>query len=267
MRTNKQSNCGFTITEVLVTISILSVLVGLLLPAIGSMKTAARQAQCQANLRQMAIAATAYTTIWDAYPAALRYEQVDGVAHRIAWDWVTTFSGQVIGPGALWQFSDNPDRVMQCPGYHGPSNFNGDPHTGYNYNTDYLAGEAAYVEFGWDIVRRGTPPHACRLPSRTAIFGLGGYSGGANKFMRSPDNPNNTDLWSICSGAQARRYGDATNVAYLDGHVQSIELLHDGPGADNEQLRDLLGAPENGFLTNDGSAYDPRNPTPAGAQP
>jgi prepilin-type N-terminal cleavage/methylation domain-containing protein len=51
---------GFTLVELLLTISILALLVGLLLPALSSARAAARTASCLSNQRQMAIAWTAY---------------------------------------------------------------------------------------------------------------------------------------------------------------------------------------------------------------
>jgi len=257
MRRCASQQRGLTIVEVLVVTGIVSLLVGLMLPALGRFRTAARQMQGQTNLRQMAIAAQQYATMWNAYPTALRYEQSDDGARRIAWDWVTTFDGQPIEPGPLWQFTDNPDRVMQCPGYSGPANFEGDPYTGYNYNADYVGGEAQAPVFGWDIVRRGLPLNLCRRTSETAMFGIGGFSGGANKFMRCPTNPHDQPMSVVYSGGQAFLYAGSTNVAYVDAHVDAVERPREGQHADDGLLQQL-GYPRNGFLSEDESAYDPR---------
>ncbi|UCD75469.1 MAG: type II secretion system protein [Phycisphaerales bacterium] len=249
---------AFTLVELLVSVAVIGLLMGLLFPALSAVKATARSVESLSNLRQMAIAANKYTTLWDVFPTALRYESVDGVAHRIAWDWVTTFQGQVISPGPLWDLTDNPDRVMQDPEYDGPANFNGDPFTGYNYNTTYIAGEAEYVAFGWDVVRKGVPPHACRRSDRSAIFGCGGWAGGANKFMRAPLNTESGPLEIVYAGGQAFRYRGCTNVAYIDGHVKSVCSPREGDLATEELLTGVMDFPHNGFLSDDDSAYDPR---------
>jgi len=56
--------------ELLVVISIIGVLVGLLLPAINSAREAGRRAQCQNNMRQLALALNAFAGRKNAYPAA-----------------------------------------------------------------------------------------------------------------------------------------------------------------------------------------------------
>jgi prepilin-type processing-associated H-X9-DG protein len=184
---------------------------------------------------------------------------VDEVPRSIAWDWVTTYNGDaLIGPGPLWAFTDNPDKVMQCPAYQGSTSFEADPYTGYNYNTSFIGGEAMYVEIGWEVVRLGLPTHLCRRTSKTAVFGCGGYAGGTNKFMRSPTSPNGWPMPMIYAGGQAFHYFDSTNVAYLDGHVGTHGDPRKGAHATPELLADYMHFPDNGFLSDGDDAYDPR---------
>jgi prepilin-type processing-associated H-X9-DG protein len=205
----------------------------------------------------MVLAAQQYATVFDAWPVAIRYERGDGPLRQVAWDWETTMTGELVGPGPLWTFCDDPGRAMQCPDYHGDTNF-ADPHTGYNYNTTYIGGEARFPGVGWSAVRRGTPPHACSRGSTCAMFGDGGRGGGTNKFMRAPSRrePGIT-LDEVYSGGQAYRHLGSTNVAFVDGHVSTRNDPRPGPHATDELLR-LLDHPRNGFLSDDDRAYEPR---------
>ena len=59
------------------------------------------------------------------------------------------------------------------------------------------------------------------------------------------------------AGAQALRHGHATNVAYRDGRVAPWRGPVRGALATEERLAEM-GYPDNGFLSDDDSAYDPR---------
>jgi prepilin-type processing-associated H-X9-DG protein len=189
----------------------------------------------------------------------LRYDRGDGGLRTVAWDWVTE-RGTLVGPGPLWSFADDPGRVQQCPEHTGSSNFSGDPFTGYNYNTSYLGAEGSFPLVGWTHVRRGVPPHACARSGLCAMFGDGGSAQGANKFMRAPlreREPASTTFDTIYSGGQAFRHLGATNVAFVDGHVAPVQGPREGRHATEDRLA-RMGFPDNGFLSDDDTAYDPR---------
>ncbi|MEM0925774.1 MAG: DUF1559 domain-containing protein [Planctomycetota bacterium] len=59
---------GFTLVELLVVIAIIGILVGLLLPAIGSVRETMRATQCKNNLRQLGIAAQSFHSNKDRLP-------------------------------------------------------------------------------------------------------------------------------------------------------------------------------------------------------
>lgn len=67
----KQRFRGFTLVELLVVIAIIGILVGMLLPAIGAAREAARRAQCANNLSQLAIGVHQYEQSFRVFPAGV----------------------------------------------------------------------------------------------------------------------------------------------------------------------------------------------------
>jgi prepilin-type N-terminal cleavage/methylation domain-containing protein len=253
---------AFTLIETLVTVTVIAVLVAMLVPGLRAARAAARTTACTSNLRQIAEACEAYVASNGAMPAAVLYYSDGGLVRTVAWDFEQRAG--VASPGPLWNYTDTPLAVQQCPDFEGPSTFGADPFTGYNYNTSYLGHEGTYPTVddsgvlldGWRTARMGTPPGAVRDAAATAVFGDGGWRGGANKFMRAPLGRAEGDPGLVAAGTQAfRHWGGCTCIACLDGHVTTRETPERGATTTAQDARWVSGFPQNGFLSADDSAY------------
>jgi prepilin-type processing-associated H-X9-DG protein len=169
------------------------------------------------------------------------------------WDFTTYENTSRVVPGVLWEGQTNP-QIQQCPSFSGASNWDIDPYTGYNYNTSYIGhGQGENAD---DPTGQGFPVSAVttavRHPTQTALFGDGQYSDGANKFMRAPyPNPGDANFSGRYSGTQGFRHDGYSNVAFCDGHAESLSacFTNNADGAENV-------APGTGFLSSSNSMYD-----------
>lgn len=100
-------NRGFTLVELLVTIAVIGILIGMLLPAVQSVREAARRISCLNNLRQTGLACQSYTSARGHFPTA--GAQLSGV-----WG-VTSHTRQFrsVGESGSWMFQILPFLELQ----------------------------------------------------------------------------------------------------------------------------------------------------------
>jgi prepilin-type N-terminal cleavage/methylation domain-containing protein/prepilin-type processing-associated H-X9-DG protein len=250
---------AFTLIELLVVVAIIALLVAVLLPSLAQARAVTRATVCLNQLRQMGIAAQSYTGSFSASYPPSNYTATSTTSSSMrtfsyAWDFTLVTdplqARTVVRPGLLWQGRAMP-QIQQCPSFQGSANWDGDPYTGYNYNTSYVGtyrpGKKAVQPARQEQIRR---------PGRCAVFGEGEWSQGANKFMRSPwgSEKGARDTWAMSersAGTQGFRHAGKTNIACADGHAEPRTRRFTET---YDYLRPAIGA-ACGFLSADNSMY------------
>ncbi|MEY3228798.1 MAG: DUF1559 domain-containing protein [Planctomyces sp.] len=86
---------GFTIVELVVSLSIISVLLSLLFPAIQAARQAARVTGCRNNLRQIGLALSNYHDVWQAVPVASLQFGNNGIVNGASYSWPVSLLPQL----------------------------------------------------------------------------------------------------------------------------------------------------------------------------
>lgn len=183
---------GFTLVELLVVIGIISLLVGVLLPALSAARGRAQSVACQSNLRQIAIAAIMYADDNHEYVG-----YAPGVDRKM-----------LLYP-YLRQGKSNADvsteQVWNCP-----ANTQPDQQCSYGFNTDlnwvnithirHWSETVAICDSGLLSTGDSTLSTMCRPPSTQGDAAHPAY-------RPNPRHPNKT-----------------VNVGFVDGHVESMPM-------------------------------------------
>lgn len=247
---------AFTLIELLVVVAVVSLLLGLLLPALGSARSSSLGAACASNLRQLVIAGDAY-----ANDHADRYAPgAPGIAtsNRLRWHGARAGSHEAFRPegGTLSPYLAEDAAagaaLRACPAWKPPAPISAGSSNaaaggappgfersagGYGYNNAFVGTQrrprAAFGQTVWEIEsdRVGARRAAFRRPTGTLAFADTALAAEAvieYSFVEPPfwpeypgARPDPSTHFRHGVGASAR-----ANAAWLDGHVSGETLSH-----------------------------------------
>ncbi len=206
---------GFTLIELLVVIAIIAILAAILFPVFAKAREKARQASCQSNLKQIAIAFQMYAQDYD--ETYLLMASADG---SLAWI-------DLLAPYTTGR------KIAQCPDYSNSSLY-----LGYGYN---------FLTFGYPdpywypgVARIGD----IQNPSESIVFmdAVRPWPYPASTQVASAYDLNalNSSDWQPVSGIDPR-HSDGVNMAFADGHVKWMNVgqiaLHGGNPISGQPFR------------------------------
>jgi len=205
---------GFTLIELLVVIAIIAILAAILFPVFARAREKARQASCQSNLKQTALAWLMYAQDYDERVMPARQGNgAQGAGCGIWW-----FEG-IIDP-----YTKN-RQLLVCPSetslYAGVTN--------YGYNNRLVSNnEGRYPPWGC-YSQGGMALAKFSKPAETGVFG--------DAYPWCPWDGNGNGQWGFqpagfdTCGASQLRHNEKCNVAFADGHVKTLGTLGLAPGA------------------------------------
>jgi len=213
---------GFTLIELLVVVAIIAVLMGILMPALRKVREQARSIACASNLRTLTLA-------WQLYADANDDKIVNGLTPMANYvdprnpPWVVLPENapqasieskmEYIKKGALWPYVKDV-KVYRCPSDRREKNpFFKNAYRTYTIPAG-LNGEAAPT-YNWGIAKACTSRSDIRNPGRKMVF-----------LPESDNRGCNFDSWVLnpvqgtwVDAVAVFHRGQASNIAYVDGHV------------------------------------------------
>ena len=227
---------GFTLIELLVVISIIALLVGILLPALGAARRVAKSSKCASNLRQLGIAHLAYTTDNED-----KYAPAEGTYTGPGGSWVQYYwSGRYMENG----YTTTPD-IYICPSLEyeaqterfrqafalGHWRSSGMHDVQYGVNRDTIHG-SLHPDLRY-APTRGNGKHTIpgrldevRKPTDT-VQTADSYNVNNSVYFGVPVGAAYIEAFHQIYQVHSRHNARSANIQYVDGHVSSIAASSD----------------------------------------
>jgi prepilin-type processing-associated H-X9-DG protein/prepilin-type N-terminal cleavage/methylation domain-containing protein len=247
---NVKGKRGFSLVEVMVVVSTVSVVMAVTMPAMNSARSRARAIVCRSNLRQLVLANIGYLNDHDGYyvPAADDFLATDGLmplqggyhrwhGRRIAGDMpFDPLKGPLVGYLANGKVKECPERVEFSKSQDGMINFERGC-GGYGYNMQYLGSrlwQGGITTMSAWIKAYSTTANAMEVkrPAETLMFAdtafwqqnqfFVEYSFAESPYYVVDGKPDASGrkLGYPSPSIHFRHYGSA-NIGWVDGHVEA----------------------------------------------
>lgn len=252
-----QDGRGFTLVELLVVAAVVAMLMGLVLPALESSRRAARGSVCGSNIRQLAMASRAYAVDHGGHFVPAAEDIFEGFGGRKRWHGVRISPGVSSDPRENWfdpakgpmaGYLGGDGKVKACPEFggfvvEGAANAFEAGTGGYGYNATYIGGRNDLYGMSQEAARTTAREDQVSQPSRTVLFTDAGmaqreagrgvyvteYSFCEPPFFHLVPGPEASGMRASPS-IHFRHVGRRCSVAWVDGHVEMMELARSGAG-------------------------------------